>query len=605
MSRSSISSLVIYPCVLNEFRRLFVDCMLKLNTFKSHNACNDILVDFQRIQSRLELIEATSGATVLGSEITVDETVEEVCITALGVLLSEYKKALVEAPEVLKELGELREWIWETIAGAVGTFSPLITKRLRALKVKTGFILTGIIMLVAISERYSKDPNYTTSIHWETTRTSLQDIIAKLNETPVSIPPRAHSMPEITELELQRTTSAPPPEVVTEIQRPATAFQRPTHARTFSGSLTFEVPRDSQKLTRKQSTRLKKSPRVDKSALGSLVNNEYATACEQSYRMGDLDERERRELQQTFALNGDREQVNSNLAGAIEAYETALKYAISRLGLQDDDARGKGERAIKEEIITLCEKLGVIKLRLGSYHQAREDYRCAVGHASNLPLAKRFFIETGLIVTDMKLGNVDAAKERCVDLVWDASRLGAERWVSEKGVALHREIHIEESWKDTSPIPFHYIERASHKLVVMAKETSKMSGSTLCSSPARTPSTSPVSGDDFVPPIPFAPPNIIELSPIPLHQAVLQGQTKEVRRMLRSGYNRNSVNEAGENALHLAVKQGMVTIAEMLIKGGVDMNRQDKSGQTPFGIAQTKRLDGIVKLMKKKGGMEE
>ncbi|KAF3929577.1 hypothetical protein ABW19_dt0207316 [Dactylella cylindrospora] len=417
------------------------------------------------------------------------------------------------------------------------------------------------------------------------------------------------------------------------------------------------------------------------------LNFSYLQASEKCLHMPNLGSRERWHLQNTFLTIADFYNTVNNHPQAALAYKTALKYAIARHQIIHSTLKHR----VEEEIVAICEGLGVARTAMKRYHLAKEAYVCAETYVIGLDKERYLAVQYRLVLADMNLGCMKTAGKRCSNLMWDAGRvLGRGHWVYEKAVELYREIHHPsdpgegivygssgigdasspcgfsptestfasrefnwdgESIDNTEPgdmgsssvqsrdstlsvlaprnngvSTWDYYEGeevdAKGKSPVMGEEEGvvRNRGTKRGTGQAQSPafhysnssrqssyhSPTPHPQTRFPAPQPQLQPQLQyrPQAPIPLHDAVLQGQFSEVKHLLKCGYNKNSINYAGENALHIAIRHGLVSIAVLLTKSGVDVNRKDLQGFTPFDIAQQRRMDKLVKLMRKKGGVE-
>jgi ankyrin repeat protein/L-ascorbate metabolism protein UlaG (beta-lactamase superfamily) len=89
----------------------------------------------------------------------------------------------------------------------------------------------------------------------------------------------------------------------------------------------------------------------------------------------------------------------------------------------------------------------------------------------------------------------------------------------------------------------------------------------------------------------------------PLGLAVSKGRTEVVTRLLAAGANADIVDKETRLApLHVAAAKGYGKICAMLLEKGADVNAQGPEGRTPLVYAARYRNQGVVSLLKAKGG---
>ena len=71
----------------------------------------------------------------------------------------------------------------------------------------------------------------------------------------------------------------------------------------------------------------------------------------------------------------------------------------------------------------------------------------------------------------------------------------------------------------------------------------------------------------------------------PLHKACLNGQAREVRRLLSGGADVNAVNEQGCTPLMAASAKGRVEVVDMLLAAEANVNASDDEGYTALHCA--------------------
>jgi len=86
-----------------------------------------------------------------------------------------------------------------------------------------------------------------------------------------------------------------------------------------------------------------------------------------------------------------------------------------------------------------------------------------------------------------------------------------------------------------------------------------------------------------------------------LHQAVVDGNVEQVKRLISKGADVHAKNRMGWTPLHTAVRNQKKTIAEFLIDKGADINGKDSSGQTPLHFAVDTGQRDMAELLIAKG----
>lgn len=85
----------------------------------------------------------------------------------------------------------------------------------------------------------------------------------------------------------------------------------------------------------------------------------------------------------------------------------------------------------------------------------------------------------------------------------------------------------------------------------------------------------------------------------PLHIAALAGRASVVQRLLALNADLNARTPAKEYALHLAVESGDATTVSVLLADGANPAGKDQHGLTPLQLAQERRDDHLVRLLKR------
>lgn len=86
-----------------------------------------------------------------------------------------------------------------------------------------------------------------------------------------------------------------------------------------------------------------------------------------------------------------------------------------------------------------------------------------------------------------------------------------------------------------------------------------------------------------------------------LHQAVVDGNVEQVKRLISKGADVNAKNMLSWTPLHTAIRNQRKTMAEFLIDKGADINAKDKSGQTPLHFAVDTGQRDMAELLIAKG----
>ncbi len=84
---------------------------------------------------------------------------------------------------------------------------------------------------------------------------------------------------------------------------------------------------------------------------------------------------------------------------------------------------------------------------------------------------------------------------------------------------------------------------------------------------------------------------------MPLHEAVLTGNEKAVKRHIDANSDLSEKDAFGSTALHAAAALGKTEIAALLIAAGVDVNAKDAYGSTPLNVAATFGNTAIAKSL--------
>lgn len=83
-----------------------------------------------------------------------------------------------------------------------------------------------------------------------------------------------------------------------------------------------------------------------------------------------------------------------------------------------------------------------------------------------------------------------------------------------------------------------------------------------------------------------------------IHYATMRGNTEIVRLFLKTGWNKDVVNNLGSTPLHMAVRWTRNDIVEILLNAGADKNAQEKSGNTPLHEAvSSNNIEATVILL--------
>lgn len=68
----------------------------------------------------------------------------------------------------------------------------------------------------------------------------------------------------------------------------------------------------------------------------------------------------------------------------------------------------------------------------------------------------------------------------------------------------------------------------------------------------------------------------------PIHEACVQGDVAEVKRLLDAGEYVNQITDAEQTLLHVAAEWGNTEVCEVLVNAGADLEAQDDWGDTPL-----------------------
>ena len=82
-----------------------------------------------------------------------------------------------------------------------------------------------------------------------------------------------------------------------------------------------------------------------------------------------------------------------------------------------------------------------------------------------------------------------------------------------------------------------------------------------------------------------------------IHQAIINGEIDQVKKLLSSGVDINFKNRMGWTPLHTAMSRDKWEIAELLISKNPDLNANDNQGRTPLYIAVEKEQMKFVEIL--------
>lgn len=82
-----------------------------------------------------------------------------------------------------------------------------------------------------------------------------------------------------------------------------------------------------------------------------------------------------------------------------------------------------------------------------------------------------------------------------------------------------------------------------------------------------------------------------------LLKAVSTHNTEEVRRLLESGVNSNTVDTEKRSGLHIACSKGYADIVELLLRHGADPNQRDMIKNTPLHLAACVHNYHIISML--------
>lgn len=88
-----------------------------------------------------------------------------------------------------------------------------------------------------------------------------------------------------------------------------------------------------------------------------------------------------------------------------------------------------------------------------------------------------------------------------------------------------------------------------------------------------------------------------------LHEACMQGDLEEARRLIRLSAIINTSNQQGETVLHIAARFGQREIMQLLLDCGALVNAQDQDGLTPLCWAAYKSHPELVCLLLNHGAL--
>ncbi|MHC4243394.1 MAG: ankyrin repeat domain-containing protein [Planctomycetota bacterium] len=89
----------------------------------------------------------------------------------------------------------------------------------------------------------------------------------------------------------------------------------------------------------------------------------------------------------------------------------------------------------------------------------------------------------------------------------------------------------------------------------------------------------------------------------PMHQAAIDGDIEQIKKLISSGIYVNAQNMVGNTPLHLAAQNGHRDIIELLLAGSVDVNIKNMSGRTPLHYAAQRGHMEVSELLITKGAL--
>ena len=86
----------------------------------------------------------------------------------------------------------------------------------------------------------------------------------------------------------------------------------------------------------------------------------------------------------------------------------------------------------------------------------------------------------------------------------------------------------------------------------------------------------------------------------PLHTAVVVGDVKALKLLIKKGVDVNAIGEFEQTPLHLAVIYGNLKITKLLIKNGADILLVDEKNLSVLDYAKDEKNNVIINYLKNK-----
>ena len=94
-----------------------------------------------------------------------------------------------------------------------------------------------------------------------------------------------------------------------------------------------------------------------------------------------------------------------------------------------------------------------------------------------------------------------------------------------------------------------------------------------------------------------------DLHRTPLHEAAIDGDEQEVRKLLRAGAELNASDRSGWTPLHFAAQEHAVGVVRALLEAGADVDPVDEYGNTPLWRAtfNSRGRGEVIELLRRAG----
>jgi ankyrin repeat protein len=106
---------------------------------------------------------------------------------------------------------------------------------------------------------------------------------------------------------------------------------------------------------------------------------------------------------------------------------------------------------------------------------------------------------------------------------------------------------------------------------------------------------------DTISTLPVNSENAVPAPGLSIHDAALNGRSKEVETLLKSGTDPDTTDNMGRTPLMYAAFNGHIEIVGMLIRKGADVNRPDKNGMTALMMASSGPFPLAAKMLLDQG----